>query len=154
MLKSLIFSLGLFASSFASAASLPSEPGQRKVDLPTASTGRSLKINFSAVLPPTQKLNPAAPSYYAVYEKHGADWKESKRAKLANLVAFGDVIEVNDNVDFESPDSEIAIHTTLYHCGKDNKSACYIQGFQARTTRAADGTTNLKFVAKPTVDKY
>lgn len=134
------------------AAKLPQEPGQRTVEVGTIAPGKKVRVSFSAVLPATQKLNPAAPSYLAIYEKSGAEWTELKRVKLAGLVHFGDTIEVNEAVHSAKDDSEIAIHTTLYHCGKTNETACYIQGFQGIAKRAASGAFTLKFVAKATVD--
>lgn len=134
------------------AVKLPQEPGQRVVQVGPIAPGKKVRLSFSAVLPATQKLNPAAPSYLAVYEKSGSDWTELKRVKLAGLVQFGDSIEVNEALTAAKDDSDIAVHTTLYHCGKTNETACYIQGFQGIAKRAANGAFTLKFVSKATVD--
>lgn len=144
------------ASLRAEADPLPSEPDQRKVEIVPGATGRQLNVDFALFVPQGQKLNPGAPSFFAVYEKIGMgnDWKRVKEIKLNNVFALGNKIQLRERIEFSREDSEIALHATVFHCGLDGKTACYIQGFQGSTKRSTTGSRHIHFVARPTVDSF
>ncbi len=143
------FSILLF-SGIARGEDLPHEMDTRKVSLPMAAQGHQLEIDFSLILPPTQKLGPY--TSYAVYEKDGGTWHKIKEILINPLFLSGSRVRSVESVTFKSQDSEIAIHSTIYHCGK--KTACYIQAFQGTTKRSPTGRKTIPFLAQATVDKF
>lgn len=136
------------------AVELPSESNTQTVHLQTAQTGKSIQVNFSVLLPPTQKLNQRAPSSFAVYERNGADWRLAKEFKLAERFSLGDSVDVRENVELQSPDSELTLHATVYHCGKDGTTACFIQSFQGKAARSPAGSPRLDFTVKAAVQDF
>jgi len=131
----------LFLSPFSFAANsekgLPYEPDTTKVEIAPIAQGQNLTLNFHLGLPKTQKLNPGAPSFVGVYEKTGSsEWTETARFDLNKFFAMSDGLDFTQNVQLRSPNSKVAVHSTVFHCGKDRKSACFIQGFQGIAKRA------------------
>jgi hypothetical protein len=124
---------------------LPYEPDTTNVKLEKLSLGIDITLNFHLGLPKTQKLNRAAPSFVGVFEreKGSKEWKETTRFDLNEIATFTDDLDFEKVVQLRSPTSEVAIHSTVFHCGKEPKSMCYIQGFRgiaSRTTQKVSST--------------
>ena len=149
-LKLILLVVALVSSQVWASETLPDEADTRIVALPSARSGKSLRVAFTLALPATQKLNPYAPSFFAIYERNTQGWSKVKNIKLSSKFSIGDVIEFDEDFVLNSDDSEIALHSTSYRCGKDNRSACYIQAFQGKTKRTVNGQRHLKFVAHAT----
>jgi hypothetical protein len=135
-IASILFSISSFSASHAEKG-LPDEPDTTKVELAPITQGQDLTLNFHLGLPTTQKLNQGAPSFVGVYEKIGSsEWTETARIDLNKFFAMGNGLDFTQNVQLRSPISKVAVHSTIFHCGKDRKSACFIQGFQGIAKRA------------------
>lgn len=150
-IKSIVLIVALGSSQVQASEKLPLEADTRYITLPDAKSGKRLRVAFNLSLPATQKLNPYAHSFFAVYERRGNGWDRIKNIKLATKFSIGDTVDFDEDLDLNRNDSDIALHSTIYHCGKDNKSACYIQAFQGVAKRSANGQRQLKFTAQATL---
>jgi hypothetical protein len=124
---------------------LPYEPDTTAVKLEKLPQENTINLNFHLGLPKTQKLNRAAPSFVGVYEreKGSKEWTETARFDLNEIATFTDDLDMDKMIQLRSPTSEVAIHSTVFHCGKEPKTACYIQGFRgiaSRTTKKVSST--------------
>lgn len=119
-------------------AGLPNEPGTKIIKLSKINKGSSVQLNFRLKLPSTQSLNKGAPSFVAVYEKTtNGSWIETKKINLNKAALFlgTNEIEFSENINLNNEASEVAVYSTIYHCGSDHKTPCYIQGFKGKTLR-------------------
>lgn len=147
MILALLFLVG-FAS--ATDSGLPNEPDQTRVKLQKIAAGNEMQLNFQLALPQTQELNKGAPSFVAVYEKQkgSSEWQETSKIDLNKMFHIGNGLEFSKLIQLKSPDSEIAVHATIFHCGADHKTACFIQGFQGVTSRAPGSAHAIPFHIK------
>jgi len=143
-MKKFLFLLVLFGSlhSFAEATpddGLPYEPDTTIVKLNKISKGASIKLEFILTLPATQKLNKGASSSLAVYEKRKKEkkWIQTEQWDLNTVASFDDQLHFTKNIQLQHPDSEVAVFSTIFHCGKKAKTACYIQGFKGIASRSS-----------------
>jgi hypothetical protein len=124
---------------------LPFESDLTRVTLPKVGIGHRLELNYALKIPDTQKLNHGAPSNVTVFEKAKGEktWTATKEINLNEKSFVGSGIKFREVIDLKSDDSEIAVHSTVYHCGrKDTKVPCYIQGFQGFPKRVKNAKSN------------
>ena len=139
----MIIILAFVCSVFASDKGLPREPDTTEVKIEKLASSKDLILDFSVVLPPGQKLGGSS-SFVAVYErKNREDWTETQRFRVQNAFGLFKDIRLREKVALRSPDSEIAVHSTIYHCGE--KKGCFIQGFQGTTGRKAGASAAIPF---------
>ncbi len=127
---------------------LPFEADTTKIQLNKIAQGTQVQLDFQMTLPSTQKLNKGAPSFVGVYERtKKSDWKEIQRIDLNQFYSLSDELHFSKNITLEHADSEVAVHSTIFHCGKAQKTACYIQGFLGKAKRQSKMAQNphLKF---------
>ena len=117
---------------------LPREPDLTKVALGQIAKDNNLQLDFHLTIPASHKLNQGAPSFIGVYEKiKDQPWHEVQRFDLNDfLLTLGAEVSFSKKIQLQAKDSQVAVHATVYHCGKAKKSMCYIQGFQGITTRS------------------
>ncbi len=116
---------------------LPYEPDTTEIRINKIPNGKQMTLEFDLQLPSTQGLNKGAPSFIGIYEKEkNSNWRETVRLSLNDQFAFLDQIHFLKTIGLRSDSSEIAVFSTIYHCGKDHKTACYIQGFKGKTNRS------------------
>lgn len=116
---------------------LPFEPNTKIVKIGHIPLGNVMNLEYVLSLPKTQKLNSAAPSAIEIYEKLSHQkWSLTSRIDLNEVLNVNDEIQVSRTLNLRYPDSEVTIFSTIYHCGKNKNTACYIQGFKASTSRA------------------
>jgi hypothetical protein len=100
-----------------------------------------IDIDFRLSVPKNNKLG--AGSFISVYEKvNRSEWSETKRFELEDLLSLQSEILFTKKVELKSDVSDLAIHSTIYHCGK---TGCYIQAFQGVTKRSMTGGTLVPF---------
>lgn len=77
-------------------------------------------------------------------KKSNGRWEESKKINLSTIPAFqgSNTIEFSEWIRLNQLDSDIAVYSTIYHCGSDHKTPCYIQGFKGKTQRSLKATKN------------
>ena len=122
------------------APGLPFETDLTKVKVGEIGIGHRLLLRFHMSIPDTQKLNRGAPSNVSIFEKqtNSNQWVETKRFNLNGVGALLSDYAFNEAVELNFADSEVAIHTTIYHCGRiETKIPCFIQGFQGFAKRNA-----------------
>ena len=128
---------------------LPFESDLTKLKLSKISVGSKIQLNFQLTIPDTQKVNPGAPSHVTVFvrEKGAKIWVETKKINLSGMAKLFNFVSFNEDIQLRAPDSELAVHATIYHCGKkDTRIPCFIQGFQGFSLR------DVKLKNKTTVD--
>lgn len=138
-MKALLFSIFLISSTgFCKELGLPHEPDTTVIKLRKIPQTKSIILDYNLLLPETQQLNKAAGSFVAVYEKKkGQAWTETQKISLSDLFNIGSGMHFSKPIQLRYSDSQVAIFSTIFHCGKDHKTACYIQGFQGITTRTS-----------------
>jgi hypothetical protein len=127
---------------------LPIEPDTTLVNLNKIAQGPTINLDLILTLPATQNLNKGAPSFVAVFEKRKNEkkWTQTQRLDLNSVLIFGDQLHFTKNISLQFSDSEVAVFSTIFHCGKDHKTACYIQGFKGTTSRSlASDSTRVPF---------
>lgn len=124
---------GYFSAALAEENGLPWESDLTKLKLNKISVGDKINLNFHLTIPETQKVSQGAPSHVTVFEREKGTklWVETKKINLSGIAKLLNDVSFNESIRLRSPDSEVAVHATIYHCGKkDTKIPCFIQGFQ------------------------
>ncbi|MNY21958.1 hypothetical protein D3C86_1555390 [compost metagenome] len=80
-------------------------------------------------LPQGQKLNKAAPSKIAVFEKESNKWELTEEVDLNDFFTLTELINFQRPVKLKSEKSEIKIEASLYHCPKLGRGICVIDDF-------------------------
>ena len=127
---------------------LPFESDLTRLPLPPVGIGHHLDLFFALTIPETQKLNHGAPSAVTVFEKLKGEkvWTATKVVNLNEKLLLGNEMSFKESIELRSENSEIVVHSTIYHCGrKDTKVPCFIQGFQGFVKRSKK--SNLHSVA-------
>lgn len=119
---------------------LPKEADLYLVKLPDLPNTNKIRVQYHLTLPSTQKLNPGAPSFLAVYERHLPDqkWELTEKMNLKNQIWSGQDLQLSQSFQLKSENSEVAVYSTVIHCGKDGKTPCFIQGFKGKAKRKKD----------------
>ncbi len=155
MMKSLIFVILLSFNLWAAEDGLPFETELTKLKLGKISNVDTLELKYHLSIPETQKMNPGAPSHVSVYEKMKGEkvWSLTKKIDLRGVVNLVTEFDMVENINLRSSDSEVIVHSTIYHCGKkDTRIPCFIQGFQGVVARNSklknQNAVNFKVVTK------
>ncbi len=100
-----------------------------KLKLESIGMGKLLHLNGNVILPKAYKLNKAAPSKIAVYEKIDNEWIQTQRMNLSEQGGLFDKFDFLYPVRLKSNNSEIKIEASLYHCPKLGKGICVIDEY-------------------------
>lgn len=133
---------------------LPHETANYRLNVQPIAKAKDITLSFVLDLPETQKMPNGAPAFVAVFEKIKGEWKEAARFSLREFFFFGDALSFSRSVHFSSEDSEVAVSATIYHCGKDHKTPCYIQSYQGLVKRRTQAGPRLSFEVKAMAPAY
>lgn len=136
---------------------LPWEPDTTLIKNSNIAIGKQITLDFFMSLPASQKLNKGTNSFVGIYEKvNKQKWTQTYMQSLdvlpmksygsASQTAENDELEFSQKINLKNPDSEIAVYATVYHCGKDGKSTCYIQAFLSKIKRDKKLSPNAMYV--------
>ncbi len=107
-----------------------------KLKLESIGMGKLLHLNGNVILPKAYKLNKAAPSKIAVYEKIDNEWMQTQRMNLSEQGDLSDKFVFLYPVHLKSNNSEIKIEASLYHCPKMGKGICVIDDYAGLIKRS------------------
>jgi hypothetical protein len=107
----------------------PKSFAEKNIKLGTIGFGKVLHIAGDIQLPKGQKLNKAAPSKVAVFEKEANKWELTEEVNLNDFFTFTELINFQRAVKLKSDKSEIKIEASLYHCPKLGRGICVIDDF-------------------------
>lgn len=127
---------------------LPFEANNFRLKFDPIGRGQAITLGFVLELPPTQKMPTGAPAYVSVHEKLKGEWQQVAKFNLKDFFFFGDSLSFSRPIVFAEVNSEIAVHATIYHCGKNKKTPCYIQGYQGTAKRKKEASSRLSVTVK------
>ncbi len=116
---------------------LPFEQDTTEVKIKPVTRTKDVLLEMRLELPKTQDLNRGAPSEVGIYEKNDDEktWSLSEKISLNSFPKIDDMIFFRRNFSLRSEKSNVAIVATVFHCGVDHKSPCYIQGYRGFVNR-------------------
>ncbi|WP_413578536.1 hypothetical protein ACLVWU_08360 [Bdellovibrio sp. HCB290] len=108
---------------------------EKNIKLDSIGFGKLLHIAGHIQLPSGQKLNKAAPSKIAIYEKEGKSWVLTEEVNLNDFFVLTELINFQRPVRLHSDKSEIKVEASLYHCPKLGRGICVIDDFEGLIKR-------------------
>ena len=93
-------------------------------------------------MPQGQKLNHAAPSKIAIYEREADKWELTEYVNLNDFFSLTELIRFQRPISLKSAKSEIKIEASLYHCPKFGRGICVIDDFAGLVKRSQKKVTS------------